>query len=116
MTVEALKESIEVWKEKLEKESTDDIELGPAYCPLCRLYNTPLLHPDDACKDCVIYEKTQMKYCEGTVYDKASNALGDWRRAEINENGTEARKYKKRFHKHANKMVKFLESLLPEQE
>lgn len=69
----ALELSIRVWEEKL---GTPVLELrfGPAHCPLCHMYNTSW-QTQEPCLDCPIYNKTELRFCRGTPYEKVSRAL-----------------------------------------
>lgn len=68
-TLKALHGSIKKWQAIVD--GTGE-ELGSINCPLCHLFlydeNQIRLQNGKACLNCPIYEKTEVKFCEGTPY------------------------------------------------
>ena len=68
-TLEALKASIAKWERNQTVQTAKEVDLGPSYCPLCKLFNTPEMTEIDCCYGCPVFEKTKKKCCRGTPYD-----------------------------------------------
>ena len=104
MTQEALKESIDVWKQKLREDNPLMVHIGTEVCPLCALYNHPAMLEDDRCKGCSIFEATGKQDCEGSPYGEAAAAVFLWK--------LRGRIYKQQFREAAQKMIRFMQALV----
>jgi len=107
-TLKAIKDSIKHWERIA---AFKEGEIPNSYqCALCQAFPT--------CIDCPVAIKTGQDLCEGTPYDDALISFEDC--DDINYDDTlkpkEIEKRKKRLAKDANKQIKFLKSLLPNEE
>ena len=73
-TLEALKASIQHWRENEAAETVDFVSVWAAECALCSLF----MHA--ACNGCPVAKKTGKKDCFGSPWFNAYNALQEWRR------------------------------------
>ena len=90
-TLTALRESIEKWEKRAAGEH--DGNLGCSSCPLCKLFHDDYREDGEySCIDCPIYEKTDVRFCDGSPY-------ADYAEDQSDEN--------------ASDMLNFLKSLLP---
>ena len=87
----ALKRSIANWEKRAKGEVVD------AICPLCVLYNSDKAIGRQQCLSCPVYERTGLRYCEGTPFD-------DWCSRDDYVNPLVAKRE-----------VRFLKSLLPKE-
>lgn len=97
-----LKQSIEHWRRLATGTARKGEGIGPAHCPLCLEF---CLTYANACIGCPIYEKTEKKFCGGTPYSAAKDAIkmdGNWQ--DVFDDNFKAK---------AALELAFLESLLP---
>jgi hypothetical protein len=63
---EALKGSIKKWEAII---AGTEVDGGTENCPLCQMFHNKS-YSSSYCNNCLIYEKTKRKYCDGTPYEK----------------------------------------------
>ncbi len=115
-TLEALKGSIAKWEAIV---AGTDADRGTANCPLCKLF-ADTASIGDACNGCPVKEKTGERGCNGTPYERWTDATkdleGKWVpaiRREVPRKGSKGHASAKRA---AQAELDFLRSLLPEGE
>ena len=94
-TLKALKGSIEKWEDIVAGTGHDD---GAENCPLCQLFIR------NECVGCPVFEKTRMRECQGTPYQRWVRYLGfapTWTAGTLRQKAA------------AKAELKFLKSLLP---
>jgi hypothetical protein len=67
ITLEALKGSIEKWEKIV---AGTGIDQGSKNCPLCKVFLEPDPPGENYCDGCPVKEKTGLKLCYGTPYEK----------------------------------------------
>jgi len=101
-TETALRASIKHWEENVAAATPEEASTEPGDCALCHKFCRDYY---DHCVGCPIFEKTGMKFCDGTPYEDAYSALRDW---------TDGRVYdESAFRAAAQRELDFLRSLLP---
>ena len=106
-TLEALKGSIEKWKEILSGEGHDN---GTENCPLCKLFNKMSSH-EDCCKGCPISKSVENLGCNSTPYDKWMIHQEECHFEENDYNGIRGKVWCSECRKLAKAELEFLESL-----
>lgn len=87
---------------------------GPHWCSLCKRFNAVYVGGcrEESCKECPVFEKTNLKFCEGTPYDTVEDAQIEY---EGNaECGDPAFYDTDEFKEIASQELEFLRGLLPE--
>ena len=113
-TLEALKDSIEHWRE-LENAPFEHatFRIGPSNCALCKLYHRRYTAPDDefadTCVGCPVSYNTKQDFCQGSPYDDASRVIHHPMSWETYEERVAA------WPQAAKAEREFLESLLPKE-
>lgn len=110
---EALRASIQHWRENAAAQRPEDANLTAYACALCRIFNPPsgenksCFHPEYG--TCPVKAKTGSSFCYETPYYDADRALGHWIVASAG--------FKQAtgdiFRHHAQRELEFLQSLLP---
>jgi hypothetical protein len=115
-----LKKSIDHWREVSGVVKPWDAHIGVDNCALCDAYYTDDNDDDSVnrcCVGCPIREKTGKQFCNGTPYIYAYNALYRWKWVGPSptqiEYKREIRLREIQFRKAANRMLVFLENLVP---
>lgn len=103
-TLKALRQSIGKWRRNAEARTPREYTTGYGDCPLCTLFI------GDGCEGCPVREATGESYCRGTPYGSASSLWTKWA---IKPDSERRRVHAQRA---ARDEVKFLESLLPEED
>lgn len=113
-TLEALKKSIEHWERMACGNRMPGEEVGPHCCALCRRFNTVFVGGgrEESCKECPVFEKTNLKFCDGTPYDTVEDAQVEY--ASNTELSDPDFYDTDEFKELANQELEFLRSLLPE--
>jgi hypothetical protein len=110
-TAEALEASIKHWEELSAAQSLESVNIGSKACALCLLFNTE----DNRCAGCPVREKSNLRFCLGTPYSRAADALRTWNNAiDYPDHGYPKPEIAaEQFREAAREEVKFLKSLLP---
>jgi hypothetical protein len=111
---QGLIDSIAAWEYKKKQLALSDVLITPAACPLCKLYNSyneVHCHHSD-CMHCPIYKTTGERYCMGSPYVQASEALEVWDDASLWDH--DERPARAKFRRACTKMIKFMQNILEE--
>lgn len=113
-TQEALKASIQHWKENEAAESSDEASVWGDDCALCGLF----VQPHDSCKGCPVAKRTGKEQCDGSPWGAARDEFKKWRWVYLVDLQDTPRALQARaaFRTAARAEREFLESLLPEGE
>jgi hypothetical protein len=106
-TLEALKGSIAHWEKNAQAEHHYEFSVSAYDCPLCDLFL------DASCRKCPVMALTGERFCGGSPYDAARQALHRWQYYDGIESDYGGRM--EAASKAAQAEVAFLKSLLPEE-
>lgn len=73
-TLTALQKAIAKWERMASDDREDAYGAEKLRCPLCVLFNPPDKNSETDCVGCPIFQKTKRRYCNGTPYEKFSEA------------------------------------------
>jgi hypothetical protein len=73
-TLEALKASIEHWRENENAERLMEVDFGSSSCPLCQLFFDGS-NKKRTCRGCPVMTSTGRIYCSGTPYREVQEAF-----------------------------------------
>lgn len=105
----ALRDSILLWEEKLAEDDPNLILMGVNACPLCRLN---LLRLENGCAECPVRLAAGRPSCRGTPYTEAYIALREWR-YDYNHYGENDETSGEYWRSECQREIDFLKSLLP---
>lgn len=115
--LEALRGSIDKWKQNTIANSPDDVKLGWKDCPLCVIYNNydnqksqTMDWYETRCIGCPVHAKTGAKGCRNTPYHDVEDVHTAWQDVHGLAGEAAARE---NFRSAALDELLFLESLLP---
>lgn len=102
ITLQALKNSIEHWKENEAAASSDMVSVWSDDCALCQLF----VDRTGSCDGCPVAKKTGLDQCKGSPWSAARDAFYYWR-------NYQTRELEGNFRFAAKAEREFLESLIP---